>query len=213
MSLKRIIHPTKEEIILDYFDNQLSTVDIAKKYNISKGSIYNLFKEYDLQARSNAQSQAVLRVTGKREVMIGKRESTMEERYGVRSLTHPKNFKGMTIDGVRFRSSWEILVAKYFNANKIEWVFEPRLFKFPTKTKPRSYTPDFKLLDLDIWLEVKGRIYDTTDTTMLRFKEYYPEEFSKLRSITHYPGCLADKKLQESGIMPFYYIKNIMEEK
>ncbi|HUM42288.1 MAG TPA: hypothetical protein PKI14_05000 [Fervidobacterium sp.] len=54
--------------------------------------------------------------------------------------------------------TWEQKVAEYFNDNEINYEKEKRTFKLADLNQ--TYTPDFYLPDLDLWVEVKGRVYD-----------------------------------------------------
>jgi hypothetical protein len=84
-------------------------------------------------------------------------------------LNHPESYsdnnvvgrsKHFTINGVRYNSTWEYLVAEYLNKNDLKWQ--------RSKIKPVSYFwnnrwhlyfPDFLLQEHDIYIEVKG--YET----------------------------------------------------
>ena len=70
--------------------------------------------------------------------------------------TSPKAARGKA--GIRkdisktiyFYSRWEANVARLFNYLKIEWLHQPRVFNL----NGQNYTPDFYLLDHDIYIEV-----------------------------------------------------------
>ena len=54
--------------------------------------------------------------------------------------------------------TWEQKVAEYFNENKIDYQKEKKSFKLEDLNQ--TYTPDFYLPELNLWVEIKGRIYD-----------------------------------------------------
>lgn len=51
-----------------------------------------------------------------------------------------------------FRSSWEVVVAEYFDRLGFTWKYEPKIFKTPFG----FYTPDFWVDELGCYVEVKG---------------------------------------------------------
>jgi len=57
----------------------------------------------------------------------------------------------ITLDG-----SWELDVAKTLDENCINWTRNKNRFEYYYDGKSRFYTPDFFLVDLKIYLEVKG---------------------------------------------------------
>lgn len=72
--------------------------------------------------------------------------------------------------GVAFRSSWEVRVAKAFDAIGIRWCYESRRFDLGTQT----YCPDFYLPDLEFYVEVKGFFGIKAQTTASLWFERYP---------------------------------------
>jgi len=55
--------------------------------------------------------------------------------------------------GIKYRSKWEVYIAKLFLYSDIRTIYEPKRF-FLTKTL--SYLPDFYLPDYNFYVEVKG---------------------------------------------------------
>ena len=110
---------------------------------------------------------------------------SLEEQYGEErahsikekliSSTHQKAiFNGYVREkykGYFFRSSWESKVAKYFDDNNIEWIYESMGFKL----KKTTYFPDFYLCDEDKWIEVKGYWYEGRKDKFEQFKQMYPD--------------------------------------
>jgi len=60
-------------------------------------------------------------------------------------------YNGHTLNG-----SWELLVAKWFDRNNIKWTNKIKGFKYIWDNKERLYFPDFYLIELDLYVEVKG---------------------------------------------------------
>lgn len=57
--------------------------------------------------------------------------------------------------GITMRSKLETKFAYFLDALGIEFLYEPRTFVL---SKGITYIPDFYLVDLDVWVEVKGNI-------------------------------------------------------
>lgn len=92
-----------------------------------------------------------------------------------------KSGKRKDINNIFFRSSWEANIARYLMKNKIDWEYEPKTFVFEDiKRGCVSYTPDFYLPTLDIWIEVKGWMDDKSRVKLERFGKYFPNESEKL---------------------------------
>jgi len=68
-----------------------------------------------------------------------------------------------------FRSTWETLYAKYLDRKGIEWQYESKTFNLGNIT----YTPDFYLPKLDIYIEVKGFWWKKQKEKFIKFKRQY----------------------------------------
>jgi hypothetical protein len=61
---------------------------------------------------------------------------------------------------VSLDGTWELEVAKYLDENDIEWRRNTKRFEYKNEEDCKSfYTPDFYILEHDIFIEVKG--YET----------------------------------------------------
>lgn len=71
---------------------------------------------------------------------------------------HTSLAKKMHIDynGIDLHGSWELAYATYLDANNIKWIRCRDSFEYEFEGKVRRYTPDFYLIDLDEYVEVKG---------------------------------------------------------
>ena len=91
-----------------------------------------------------------------------------------------------------FRSQFEYKWAQYLQFLKEsreiqEWEYEPETFYFPNeKTAPVQYTPDFKIIELDvfkecvIWQECKGYHDGPTNSKLRRMAKHHPNEVMEL---------------------------------
>lgn len=186
---KKIPVPSKEELQLDY-QQGLSTNDLAEKYQVSKGTIYNLFQRYNIESRSLAESLTEFFKTEKGTSAIRQRLKTIEKKYGTTCLggghsgfgTLKRGYKEDL--GVSVRSGWEGNVLRWLNYHHRAWEYEPRVFFFEgIKHGTVAYTPDIYLPNEDVWIEVKGQLRPEDKTKLRRFKKFYPDEFAKLRVI------------------------------
>ena len=73
--------------------------------------------------------------------------------------------------------SWELLVAGWLDKHTVSWVRNKKRFPYEDAGRVRYYTPDFYLLEKDLYLEVKG--YET-DLDRLKWSQF-PEKLVVLR--------------------------------
>ena len=208
--------PTKDQLIYDYLTLKLSTTDIATKYNISKGVVYNRFKEYGIKARSLLEAQAIFYNTdkGQQKNLLVADKRHLNGTYSNRSFTSTKFKNGFKKDtGIKARSMWEQNIARYFIYNNIEWQYEPKRFMFDAiKRGVRSYVPDFYLPRKGLWVEVKGYCPKEDITRLRRFRIYYPEEFKNLQAIVDKPGCQTELIMQKLGVPIYAYYTELNKQ-
>lgn len=65
----------------------------------------------------------------------------------------------MTYKGIVFHGLWEVMYAKWLDENNISWRRPNENFKYNFLGKVRRYTPDFYLIDENVYIEIKG--YET----------------------------------------------------
>lgn len=93
-----------------------------------------------------------------------RRSEEMKERYAsgweasagrTKKISYHSDIAGdIKIDG-----SWELAVCKYFDKEKINWKRNTSRFDYlDSDNKKRTYCPDFYLVDIDTFIEVKGFI-------------------------------------------------------
>lgn len=94
------------------------------------------------------------------------------------------------------KAAWEARVVDYLNTNKINFEWQPQIFKIPkelytTKTGGQAtYRPDLYLIEKDVWVEIKGYFRGDSEKKWNWFKSEHPtaELWDK-------------KKLKEMGIL------------
>ena len=99
---------------------------------------------------------------------------------------HPSSSGWYEINGKKyyFRSSWEVLYARYLEFLLIskeikKWEYEPETFWFNNiKRGVRSYLPDFRITKNNEEIEyheIKGWMDDKSKTKIKRMAKYYPD--------------------------------------
>ena len=123
---------------------------------------------------------------------LGKRESTMMEKYGVRNPQQSKEISDRsarssnnssvkihwkTGEELICRASYEFKVIDYLNINKIEYLWQPKVFNTPILSptgKNTVYIPDLFLIDTNMWVEVKGWMRKDAQEKWDWFQSEYP---------------------------------------
>lgn len=106
------------------------------------------------------------------------------ERCGIKNTFYGKHHTKKTIreiaknkqkifyyGNVRMRSSWEVLFAHFLTLQEIKWKYEPRVFEL--KTINKHYIPDFYVPEWDTFVEVKGFLWEISNTKIDAFKKEY----------------------------------------
>ncbi len=73
--------------------------------------------------------------------------------------------------GIKMRSSYEIAYAKWLDKHGYKWLYESKTFDLGNMT----YTPDFYLLDKNMYIEVKGYWRLDAKKKFFKFQRLYPE--------------------------------------
>jgi len=73
------------------------------------------------------------------------------------------------------RSTWEANIARVFNVLKIKYEYEPEAFPVMINGEQRTYRPDFKLTDENIYIEVKGYMDKYSKQKINAFRNQYPQ--------------------------------------
>jgi hypothetical protein len=84
-------------------------------------------------------------------------------------LDNKGHVKRIRYRGKLLRGNWEFAYAKHLDKQGIEWLYEPRTFKF----KKYSYTPDFYLPKSDIYVEIKGYWRNNSKQKYLNFRKTF----------------------------------------
>lgn len=191
--------------------NSLINHERLCKYNPNK-QISNLFKEIkNEEDKKNYYLKLSEKVKGKKyeEIYGIERANELKKKNSIAQIKnqkeHPRKHSKETKDkiaiamignnygcgrgkkqlykGILFKSSWEVLVAKYLDEKNIKWVYEYKTYDISEKSK---YTPDFFIFENDKLvkiIEVKGYEW-----------KYGINKFQILKEKTEIPMELWNKK-------------------
>ena len=74
---------------------------------------------------------------------------------------------------IKYRSKFELSLAKTLTANNIEFQYEEERFEYIPA--PRHYTPDFYFPETNIYVEAKGHLDKGDRVKMVLMKKQHPE--------------------------------------
>ena len=86
---------------------------------------------------------------------------------------HFKNrdkYKKHRYKGIWFRSSWEVIAAKWFDQQEYAWKYEPQVFRLDWQGETISYIPDFWVDEMESFVEVKAQWAWDTDAAYAQTK-------------------------------------------
>tara|TARA_R100001086_G_scaffold243176_1_gene171743 strand:- start:385 stop:753 length:369 start_codon:yes stop_codon:yes gene_type:complete len=73
----------------------------------------------------------------------------------------------------RYRSGFENNFATFLELNNVKYDYESRKIRYTPKI--RTYTPDFHLLDYDMFIETKGHFVTSDRSKHLLIQEQHPD--------------------------------------
>lgn len=88
--------------------------------------------------------------------------------------------------GIRMDSKWEVGVGRYLDRNNLTWEYGKHTFRLSSNS---TYTPDFKLIDQEMFIEVKGLFREQNKRKFGKFRRLYTNikieiwDFNKLKSL------------------------------
>ena len=112
--------------------------------------------------------------------------------------------KWYVVNGVKLQGRWERNVALALNKHNISWIRPDKnhIFKYSINQKVRSYSADFYLPELDIYLEIKGYWWRDDELKMKIVKEAYPDKTLLIWMKAEYDQLMQDSKTFLSHVLP-----------
>jgi len=157
---KRVDIP-KEDIRRMYWDEEMHPYQIAEKYGVHKSTITNKMKNYGIPSRTKSESRVgelnpIYDIGHTKEArkkmsqaFVNGRKMGYNKCWGNYSKYITPNQGEVTM-----RSGWEVKTADYLTSLGIDWYYEFIWLELGDL----NYLPDFYLPDLNMYIEVKGRL-------------------------------------------------------
>ncbi len=149
---KSRLHLSRDELYRLYCIDDLSIIKIASMYQVSCTTVYNHLVQYAIPRKKRGWSQ----------------QGSNNSRYG--KIDHLKFHRTFNSElGHYIRSSWEAIFAYWLKNKKFHYIYEPSVLPLTV-----SYRPDFYILELHRFVEVKGRWYKDAREKFDKFLKLYP---------------------------------------
>lgn len=140
-SPKRFMIPEQIEHMLEMYANKYTASEIADELNVTPGLIYKELKRAGETRNWSGPKANYIRYAGKNGRLS------------------------------RFRSTWEVVFARYLDSQGLEWAYESHTWLLSDGT---AYTPDFWVPSLNIYFEVKGWMRERSARKLKLFRAEYP---------------------------------------
>lgn len=152
----------KETLHRLYWDEEMHPSQIAEIYGCHKQTVTNFLIKYGIPRRTKSEARKgklnPIYKTGHTkkarkkmsDAFVNGRKIGFNNHWGVGSYYDSPN-QGK----VWMRSGWETSVADYLTKEGLNWYYESHWI---TLSESQKYLPDFYIPDLDLYIEVKGRI-------------------------------------------------------
>ncbi|MNC02764.1 Phage endonuclease I [compost metagenome] len=175
-------HLKKHNITMKMYREKFPNCDLVSRSLREKLSLKSKGKEKSeehkkalKEAKANENKEHRAKVNG--DNRRGK-PMTKEAIEKIARNSKPRNFKtGIRQDIGHFvRSTWEANYVRILKFKKINYQFEPQIFwLIAPDGRQISYTPDFYLIEKDMYIEVKGFWYEDARQKFDLFREQYPD--------------------------------------
>ena len=148
-----------------YWNKEMHPREISKIFGCSITTIHNNLKKYNIPTRTKSEARI-----GKLNPIYGVGHSIETRKKMSRAFVNGRKIGLHSIWGkivkyetpnqgvVTMRSTWEASTADYLTHNNFDWYYEVTTFKL---SELLSYRPDFYLPELNLYIEVKGLLFDT----------------------------------------------------
>lgn len=171
----------KELILKEYFDNQLSPKDIARKYNYDKNSenILHILKSFGIKTRNLSESGRNAWDQGKLTLKYINNDNGYQYKHGWHITWNGKK--------IYYRSSYELKLAIELDQNKIDYETEYFRIKYwdSQLMRYRVAIPDFFIVSDNKIIEVKSRVTFNKQNIIDKFNEYVRLGFDVLLVYEH----------------------------
>ena len=141
----KLTEETKEKISVIMKVNNSNADRIWKKETIEKLKISSrkINKEYWTEEKRIEQSLRMSKIAKEK-----------PDSYSINNVSG--RVKMFEYNGFKLKGNWELKIAKLLDENNIKWTNKIEPFPYFWNNSWHLYFPDFYLVDLDIYIEVKG---------------------------------------------------------
>lgn len=157
-----------------------------------------LFRDIDF-GEFTALPVNVCRGTGHIKRAVKRREQTSIERFGVnhpmqntdvflkhsrKQRHHYRAIHWRTQQDLDCIGTWELATVRWLNERQIDFIWQPKAFRMPDG---RTYRPDAYIIDMDLWIDIKGYFPEVSKKKCEWFKSIMPnfEIWSKDKLLEH----------------------------
>lgn len=133
---------------------------------MSRGTIHKAVIRGEFVSRTNSEAQKISNAIGRSDAGDRSRRNRKKISEAIQKKVkegtwHVSLAKNMwkIYKGIKFHGNWEVEYAKWLDRNEIRWRRPTETFQYEFQEKKRRYTPDFYLVDEQIYVEIKG--YET----------------------------------------------------
>lgn len=169
---------SEEDVRRMYWDEEKHPSEIAAVYGVCKQTITNKMITYGIPFRTKSEARMgklnpIYDVGHTEEAKRRMSDAFVNGRkigYGLGTWGNHHKYITPNQGEVIMRSGWEVKVADYLTSKGLNWYFEYEWLPINYKS---NYLPDFYVIDLELYIEVKGR---KKEEDMIKFnlaKELY----------------------------------------
>lgn len=165
-----------------------------------------LTKETDERIRKQAEITKAKYASGEcQPVFLGKHHSDetkkllSKKRIEFLESNNNHGIKWYEINGVKVQGTWEKTFAEKMNELGVIW--ERNRLQF---AKTRTYTPDFYLVDLDIYVEIKGFMRENDKCKMHKVLEEHDVDIRIIESLSEIDKITKDKIVEMKKFVDVY---------
>lgn len=195
---QRVLGPEQMRQVAELYNQHVSVNDIAKQLSVGRSLIYTTLHELGVkvtvnddgrtsvfsteqkkdivwlyeQSRLTAPQIASIMGSSVTPVYVALKEAGIVRRTG-RSGPKKHFVKYAAENGriSRFQSTWEEAFAKHLDKRGLDWAHESHTWLLSDGT---AYTPDFWVPDWNVFVEVKGFMFDEARRKINLFRQDYP---------------------------------------
>lgn len=151
-----------------FYDEGHTVLETCDKFGMS---MQTTVKSKYFKTRPESERKAMAVSTRRKKGNLGHSQETKNKLSNIaiaRGFGGKNYRKTFYYNGVVLESSYELAVAKELDSNKIRWSRPKRFMWIDSNEKVHHYTPDFYLIDYDVYLDPKNDYLITIDSEKIK---------------------------------------------